>query len=456
LPRDRVDAVLRELSLSVGSLSPDVYSGLFDQSPLVERPFMEFDGRYVLVVPGMVLRDAVALLEGRLMNGVPTFSKARAKTLDRLALGYLKDLLPGSQGFTNLYYDGAELDGLVILGTAFVIEGKGSALSVQAQRGDVVRLKRDLVRAVEEAWKQGARARDYLLRDGEAVFLDEDRSEVLRIPAGTVKEVLIVNPTIHELAGHASQLPRLRSLGLFPAGEFPWSVFINDLRVIAETASNAAVFLHYLTWRARLPLGERITVSDELDLWGSYLLCERFGSLADGGHYTVGNSSTDFDGYYAGVVGDGPKQRKPRKFLEEPITGFVHRMASERPSRWRDAAGACLDLSIPEIAFVVSNARHAWKRANTSKSLDVTERGRVRLIGIPRGHDLTEAIAETEQLQSETTFHIYVRGSKAKRGAIAWAKAVKPITFELSGFEKEAFQAVSRAEMDSGAGHSEP
>jgi hypothetical protein len=131
-------------------------------------------------------------------------------------------------------------------------------------------------------------------------------------------------------------------------------------------------------------------------------------------------------------------------------------MASERPSRWRDAAGACLDLSIPEIAFVVSNARHAWKRANTSKSLDVTERGRVRLIGIPRGHDLTEAIAETEQLQSETTFHIYVRGSKAKRGEIAWAKAVKPITFELSGFEKEAFQAVSRAEMDSGAGHSEP
>ena len=265
LPQDRVEAVLKELSLSVGSLDPDAYGGLFDKSPLVEHPFFEFDGRFVLVVYGMVLRDAVLLLEDRFMRGVSTFSKARAKTLDRLALGYLKALLPGSEGFTNLHYDDAELDGIVIFeNAAFVMEGKGSTLSVQARRGDVVRLGRDLGRAVEEAWIQGARARDYLFREEDAVFVDEGRSEVLRIPAGTIEEVFIVNPTLHELAGHASQLPRLRSLGLFPAGEFPWSVFINDLRVISETADNAAVFLHYLTWRARLPLGERVTVMDEL------------------------------------------------------------------------------------------------------------------------------------------------------------------------------------------------
>jgi hypothetical protein len=456
LAPDRVAAVLKELSLSSGSVNPDAYTGMFDQSPLVEHPFFEFDGRYLLVVPGMVLRDTVALLEGRLMNGISTFSKARAKTLDRLAVHYLKVLLPGSEGFTNLYYEGAELDGLVIFeGTAFVVEGKGSALSIQAQRGDVVRLKRDLVRAVEEAWTQGARARHYLLRDEDAVFLDEGGLEVLRVPAGTIKEVFIVNPTLHELAGHSPQLPRLRSLGLFPAGEFPWSVFINDLRVISETADNVAVFLHYLTWRARLPLGERIAVSDELDLWGSYLLCERFGSLADGGHYTAGNSSTDFDAYYAGVVGDGPERAKPRKFLEEPVTGFVERMARERPSGWRDAAGVCLELSLPELAFVVRGARRAWKLANMSNTPDVTDCGRVRLIGIPRGHELTEVIAKTEQVESETTFHIYVRGSKAKRGEIAWAKGVKPITFELSDFEKQTLQAVARAETDSGAGHSD-
>lgn len=447
LPQNRVEAVLKEFSLSAGSLGPDDYTGLFDKSPLVEHPFLEFDGRFVLVVPGMVLRDAVVLLEKRFMTGVSTFSKARAKTLDRLAVDYLKALLPGSEGFTNLLYDDAELDGLVIFErTAFVVEGKGSALSVQAQRGDVARLGSDLGCAVEDAWVQGARARGYLRREEDAVFLGERGTEVLRIAAGAVDEIIIVNPTLHELAGHAPQLPRLRSLGLFPEGEFPWSVFINDLRVISETADNAAVFLHYLTWRARLPLGERVTVMDELDLWGSYLLCERFGSLAGEGHQIVGNSSTDFDSYYAGVVGDGPKQRKPRKFLQEPVKGFVHRMARERPAGWRDAAGACLDLSIPELAFVIGEARRVWKQANATGAPDITDCGRVRLIGVPRGHDLPEVIVDTEELESETTFHIYVRGSKARRGEIAWANRVKPINFELSDFEKAALQAIAHAE----------
>ncbi len=447
LSEDRALAVLKELSVSPGSLQPGDYNGLFDDSPLVQRPYFEFDGRFVLVVPGMVLRDAVVLLEERFMNGPSTFSKTRATTLDHLAVEYLKALLPGSAGYTNLFYEGAELDGLVIFEkTAFIVEGKGSALSVQAQRGDVVRLASDIGDAVGEAWAQGARARDYLQRQQDAIFLDKRGAEVLRLAAGAVDEIFIVNPTLHELAGHASQLPRLRSLGLFPDGEFPWSVFINDLRVISETSDNAAVFLHYLTWRARLPLGERVTVIDELDLWGSYLLCERFGSLAGEGRHIVGNSSTDIDLYYAGETGAGPKHPKPRKFLEEPVRGFVERMAQERPPGWRDATGACLDLSIPELALVVGKAKGAWKRANKTGAVDIIEGGRVRLIGVPRGADLDEVIAAAEALESEATFDIYVRGSKAKRGELAWAKRVKRVDFELSDFEIAAFEGISRAE----------
>jgi hypothetical protein len=446
LARDRVEAVLQELSLSAGGLNPDDYRGLFDESPLVERPFFEFGGRYVLAVPGMVLRDAVALLEDRFMSGVGGFSKARAKTLDVLAVGYLTGLLPGSQGHTNLFYADAEVDGLVIFeDIAFVIEGKGTGLSVAAQRGDIVRLQRDLGRAVQEAWVQGARARDHLLGDDDAVFHDANGQEMLRIVAGAVSDVFIVNPTLHELAGHAPQLPRLRSLGLFPEGEFPWSVYINDLRVISETCENAAVFLHYLTWRARLPLGERISVTDELDLWGSYLLCERFGGLADGGHYVVGNATTDFDAYYAGTVGEGPERPKPRKFLEEPATSFVERMARDRPQAWLNAAGACLDLSIPELAFVSASARGVWREANTDRSPVVIEVGRVRLIGVPRDASWTEVMDETEQIEGDATFHLYVHGSKAKCGEIVWAKQVKPITFELSAYEKAARQRLGAA-----------
>jgi hypothetical protein len=447
LPQDRVEAVLKELSISAGSLNDGDYTGLFDPSPLVEHPFFEFNSRFLLVVPGMLLRDTVAVLENRFMTGVRTFSKARAKTLDALAVEYLTELLPESNGFTNLFYRGAELDGLVLFErSAFVVEGKGTPLSVQARRGDVVRLRRDLERAVEEAWDQGARARDYILSREDAIFFAETGEEVVRIPAGTVDDVFIVNPTLHELAGHAPQLPRLRGLGLFPEGEFPWSVFINDLRVISETCDNAAVFLHYMIWRNRLPLGDRVTVMDELDLWGSYLLCERFGSLADEGHYIVGNSSTDFDAYYAGVRGEGPKTPKPRKFLEEPVRTFVDRLARERPPGWLAAAGACLDLSIPELAFVCGRTRPISKEANKTGDMVITELGRVRLVALPRNASLIDVMTAAEQDDSEATFDIYVRGSTARRGEIAWAKQVRPTTFRLSEYERGALPSARPVE----------
>lgn len=185
-------------------------------------------------------------------------------------------------------------------------------------------------------------------------------------------------------------------------------------------------------------------MTDELDLWGSYLLCERFGALADGGNYVVGNSTTDVEAYYAGQVGDGPKRPKPGKFLDEPVKSFVDRMAQERPPGWLDAAGACLDLSIPELAFVCASARRSWRGTNKSGTPAVADVGRVRLVGMPRGASLTDVVAETERTDSETTFHIYTKGSKAKQGEIVWAKRVKPITFELSEYEKRVRPAVGR------------
>ena len=450
LPRERVGAVLSELSLSVGGLEPSEYRGLFDRSPLVERPFVEFEERYLLPIPGMVLRDTLGLLETRLVNGGPrSFSMSRAKTLDALAVDYLVALLPGGQGFVNLFYEGTELDGLVIFErTAFVVEGKGTPLSVAAERGDLERLRRDIGRAVEEAWTQGKRARDYLLREGApAVFVDDSGTELVRLEPGQIDDVVIVNPTVHELAGHASQLPRLRHLGLFADGEYPWSVFINDLRVIAETADNAAVFLHYLIWRARLPLGEQVTATDELDLWASYLLSERFGSLAAGGHYIVGNSTTDFDAYYNGLLGNGPPAPKPRKMLKEPVKSFVDRMANERPPGWRSAAGTCLDLSIAEMAYVCGRAPAICDTAQEHRRTGFEEVGRVRLVGVPRGDALEQVIADAEGASGDATFHIYMQAADDGAPQVIAATTVRPVTFELSDYEKRCLQELAREQQ---------
>jgi hypothetical protein len=451
LPVERVEAVLGELSLSVGALAEDDYSGLFDKSPLVERPFVESNGRFLLAVPGMALRDTVGLFESRLLGKARGYPKSRAKALDNLAVKYVVDVLPGSQGLANLYYEDAELDGLVVFERiAFVVEGKASSLSVAAQRGDVERLGRDVARAVEDAWRQGSRAREYILRDAPAVFSDEKGREALRLEAGSIDEALIVNPTLHQLAGHASQLPRLQALGLFPEGDYPWSVFINDLRVISETAGNPAVFVHYLAWRSRLPLGNGVSVADELDLWGSYLMAERFGRLADGGTYVVGNSSTDFDAYYEGLLGRGPQAPRPQKFLKEPVVGFVERLADERPAGWLGAAGTCLDLSLPELAYVSASADDVARQARAQNEIVVEEAGRVRLVGMPRACPAERAIEESEAIEGDATFHLYLRRPAGSGCEITWAKTVGSVTFELSEFERQAVEhtvaALSRAQ----------
>jgi hypothetical protein len=145
----------------------------------------------------MLTRDADALLEHRLLAGRPNFPRHRAKTLDRLAIGYLTDVLPGAAAYTNLFYEGAELDGLVLFDDiAVVIEGKAGGMSVPARRGDVRRLREDIQRNVEDAWRQAARARVYLLRDEDSIFRNEDGEVVLRVRAGSVRDVVIVNPTL--------------------------------------------------------------------------------------------------------------------------------------------------------------------------------------------------------------------------------------------------------------------
>ncbi len=329
-------------------------------------------------------------------------------------------------------------------GPPLVVEGKGSKISVQGQRGDPTRLLRDIQNAVEDAWRQGSRARDYLLRAGDTVFTDEHGTEVLRIPSGRVREVIIVNPTLHELAGFAQQLPRLRALGLFAAGEYPWSVFINDLRVIAETCENAAVFLHYLVWRNRLPLGDRITVSDEIDLWGSYLFGERFTGLQGGGRMIIGNASTDFDAYYDGLAGRGPEREPPRKFLPDSIRTFVSRLAATRPPGWREATGVCLDLSIPELAFVDVKLGELASEAPTTGPVSLVA-GRVLLLGLRRRMNASEALMLYDPGEGDPTFAVACRLGSAGEPEIAWAQYRKAFTFDLSDFEEQAFEAAASA-----------
>jgi hypothetical protein len=367
-----VNAVLARLSGRIGALPEQAFARIYSTNPLTARPLVEWQGRYVLPVPGALLREYPTLLERELLEKRSAFASHRAKILDGLAVRYLEQMLPGSQAYTNLFYNSpstggrrVEIDGLILFDNiALIIEGKATALSVQSLRGDVQRLARDIKRSVQDAWEQGARARRDLTSGQDIDFLDSKGREILRLQASTFDEVLIVNPTHHALAHYGPHLPALRALGLFTGEEYPWSVYINDLRVISDIVGNAAEALHYLIWRSRLPLGDRVIASDELDVFNAFLLSEDFVTpLEEGevGRIVVGGSTVDFDDYYMGEIGKGPKARKPRKFSIPLIQKFVGRLSNERPTGWLEAAGVCLELTPAQLAAIDVFSRRAFQ-----------------------------------------------------------------------------------------------
>jgi len=48
-----------------------------------------------------------------------------------------------------------------------------------------------------------------------------------------------------------------------------------------------------------------------------------------------------------------------------------------------------------------------------------------------------------EKGDHNSTFRIYVRGSKARKGEVAWAEQLRPVEFELSEFEQAALAAMT-------------
>lgn len=182
-------------------------------------------------------------------------------------------------------------------------------------------------------------------------------------------------------------------------------------------------------------------------------MSERFGMLAGAdGNVMIGNSSTDFDAYYDGLLGHGPKKARPGKFLEEPVKAFVNRMAAERPPGWREAAGACLEMSIPELAFACAKAEEAARTADREGVLVALEAGRVALVGIPTNVGVATALREFDP-GSAPTLVIFTRQPKARgRVEIVWANYAKPVTFDLSDFERAAFAASAASAFEREAG----
>jgi hypothetical protein len=208
---------------------------------------------------------------------------------------------------------------------------------------------------MEEAWYQSARVREYITsrRGSTADFENEQGDVVLQLDASKVSDVLLVNPTMHAFHVFALQVPALRELGLFDAdhGE-PWSVFINDLRVIAEMVRTPAELLHYIRWRSQLDIGTTVIATDELDIFGEYLFGLNDWDTDEIDYVRIVNATVDFDAYYSGVLNEGRPRDPPHKIRGDVLEAFLADLAASRPRGWLRRSFAILDMPLEEAAWV--------------------------------------------------------------------------------------------------------
>jgi hypothetical protein len=439
---------LETLSVPLGEgVAPD-YQSPWDTSPLTQRPFVRKGNVFMLPVPGILAREMSTVLEPHVKPHLKKFKDWKAKRLDEIAVSHLQRMLPGSRSWTNLFYwleeEGkrkrVELDGLVLYqGIAFLLEGKANPLAPPSLRGDVRRLRNEIKETVEEAFHQALRARRYLMT-GEVTFEDEHGNVITEIDGAELDRIYIVNPTLHELGDQAVQLGRFHELGLFKDGTLPFSVFVNDLRVISEIVEIPMEFIHYLEWRARLPLGTKVDVSDELDLFGAYLVRQQMDRMIPTfGHVQVGNQSTDFDDYYMGQV---PRKKRPRMltFMRE-MREFLERISRERPEGWMDAIGTCLELSIAEMGILSGTLRRMPAAptsemligVHTEDPLGDSNGGGVSLaiVVIGTGIDEAEVRGYGPSDLPEVQRTVFVKRSSRGRPMIIWATTNREIEVVL-------------------------
>ena len=257
----------------------DPESSPWDYNTLYERPLIERDSRYWMVLPSVIHPTIMTTFFFDLMADEsyrPRFEAARGSWLESKTAEFLRRVFPSNEVILNpLYPNGDELADVLVLHDRklLIFQCKSKGLTFRSRMGTSFKgLKSDLEKAVENAYSQGVRARSYLLTDIEPTLRFKDASDRLEIDQSEINGVFIVNVTLAPLQNIITRWASLSSeLGLFEEGDYPWSVSLTDLDVITEISPSPPHFLHYVKRRIEVEHSSVEVLGDESDLFGCYL-----------------------------------------------------------------------------------------------------------------------------------------------------------------------------------------
>jgi hypothetical protein len=330
VPNERTSAaVLREISSSFGDnrAFAEVSGGKAmptSDSVIAERPLLRRGNRYFGFGIAALLDSLTSVLEAAIHRTddkywQQSYTKKRAAVLEELACGLLSRLLPEAQIYRNVYFQAPgvprfETDAIVVFGrTVLILETKAGALARSARRGGLEAIRKDIKLLIKSAHDQARRVTD-VIAGGGASFTYANGSPAVTLPArADLRDLFFVNVTLANLGHLATRLSTVKRLDLLSSDDWPWSVCITDLQVIAEILDGPGEFLAYLSARRTSNDAGGAVTPDENDFLMAFLrdgLAELKEAHERGAPVLMTNETEELDSYYAmkeGFIDDAPK-----------------------------------------------------------------------------------------------------------------------------------------------------
>lgn len=307
------------------------------------KPIVRHDGRYFMFVPTLLQEGIVPIAEHALETSIPdywqnSYLPARGQFLEDKCLDYLAAIHPFATVYRSLKYrlpDDPdtlyETDGLVLFDdVALVVEAKSGAFHVQGRRGSPEHLETDIKHLVAEPLAQARRVRGYLKDNPEARFSVQGVGDVA-IDGTVIREFHIITPTLSPLGPVTARLPVLRDLGWLDGNDWPWSIFIGNLRIISELVEGPSEFLLYLRRRAEANENPRAVTADEMDLFMEFLQTGLYfdkGVPPDVSRLFIASRTVPLDSYYFAEAGLREAAPKPRFNVSEDARSFLRELDS--------------------------------------------------------------------------------------------------------------------------------
>lgn len=317
-----------------------------NDSIIHEKPLLRHKGKHYFFSPQLLFRSMISIIQSLIRQKdepyfLETYQEKRAEYLEQKALEYFTKLLPGATAHGKLYYHitekgqpkRVETDGLIIYdANLFILEAKAGELSISARRGGLERMKKHASELIDNAYSQALRTKKYIEDAQEPRFEREDGTEALVMrDRAKIQNTFLVNVTLENLSHLAIRLNSLKTLNLIKGREWPWSVFINDLRIISELIEFPSQFLVFLQRRIRANDFPQFQAMQELDYLMYYFnegLC--FEDTCKKGQITfIPHAYTEpLDRYFDFLAGRVSTGKKPSLKMREEYKTFVRSVES--------------------------------------------------------------------------------------------------------------------------------